>query len=85
MLRVLKNCNTDAPAMDKMASLVECIRVSENPSGLGERKHGAHKHCHGAHLAKSAGLVYSIDYASRTAWILDVGDHKRPHGRDDRS
>ena len=85
MLKALKNFKGNAPVMAKLTKLIGCMKVCKNPSTLGERKHGVHGGCYGAHLTKSVSLIYSIDYASHTVWILDIGDHKRLYGRDDRS
>ena len=85
MHKALKNFRGNAPVMARLAEFIGDIKVCDDPSVVGERKKGAHRHCYGIHLTKSVSLVYSIDYASHTVWILDVGDHKRLYGRDNRS
>ena len=57
----------------------------DEPSRIGERKKGAYRYCYGVHLTKSVSLVYSTDYASHVVYILDIGDHKRLYGHDNRS
>ena len=74
MLKALKNFKGNAPVMAKLTKLIGCMKVCKNPSALGERKHGVHRGCYGAHLTKSVSLVYSGRL--RVSHGLDFG-HRR--------
>ena len=83
--KALKNFKGNAPAKAGLAEFIEDAKVCDDPSRIGERKKGAHRYCYGARLAKSVSLVYSVDCASHVVYILDIGDHKRLYGHDNRS
>ena len=82
--KALKHLKGNAPVLRNYARLVERLKSCSDPSALGERKRGDYKRCHGVHLTKSISVIYSVDYASRTVWILDIGDNKWLYGRDNR-
>ena len=84
-LKALKNFRGNAPVKTGLVEFIEDAKVCDDPSRIGERKKGARRHCYGIHPTKSVSLIYSIDYTSRAVYILDIGDHKRLYGRDNRS
>jgi len=58
---------------------------SEDPTKLGDRKHGRFKYCYGYNITKSIRLLYRVFFKEKVIQLIDLDDHKNLFGRDNRS
>ena len=81
----LKGIKGNERAIKNLLEFLEDLKVCKDPARIGKRKAGLYRNCYGVHLTKSVSLLYRIDYRSHAVYLIDLGDHKRLYGRDDRT
>jgi len=82
--RKLKRFRSDKAIIKGYKTAVEDLAASEDPTALGERKHGRLKYCYSYDVTKSHRLLYRVISESRTIQLIDLDDHKNLFGRDNR-
>jgi mRNA-degrading endonuclease YafQ of YafQ-DinJ toxin-antitoxin module len=78
----LKKYKANKPLINNYLGFLEELKLVNDPATLGEIKCGQYKNCRGMHLTKSHSLIYYVDYAKRTVFLIDLDDHKNLYGRD---
>ena len=78
----LRYYRADKAVIGNYARLTDGLENSDDPASIGVQKKGRHKGCLGAHVTKSAVLVYRIDYPEHRIDLMWMGDHKKVYRRD---
>lgn len=78
----LKKYKANKQLIDNYRSFVKELETIEDPGIIGEIKCGQYKNCRGKHMTKSHSLIYYVDYAKQTVFLIDLDDHKNLYGRD---
>lgn len=81
----LKKFKADKQIIKGYKQALKDLSNSNDPTKLGERKHGQFKYCYGIHVSKSHSLLYRVFFENDIIQLIDLDDHKNLFGRDNRS
>jgi len=81
----LKKFRSDKDVIKNYKQAIQDLANSQDPTQIGERKHGRYKYCFSYNITKSHRLLYRVFVKENTIQLIDLDDHKNLFGRDDRA
>ncbi len=78
----LKKYRSDKDLICSYRQAIINLGNSEDPTTLGERKHGRFKYCYSFKLTKSYRLLYRVFIEEKIIQLIALGDHKELFGHD---
>lgn len=81
----LKKLRSNKELIQNYKQAILDLTNSDDPTILGERKHGRFKYCYSYNLTKSYRLLYRVFFKENIIQLIAIGDHKELFGRDNKS